>query len=488
MKNVFSSFYTRLSALFLVLLLVMGAIYVALSVRSSIAFVKDSDQRMNANLAHSIAAEMTPFVQDSIHHDDMGHLLHYLMVMNPYIEIYLLDSTGNIVAFFADNAKKVKRERVSLEPIITFIDRGPTESLEGDDPRDFNRQKPFSAAPISLGNDTRGYVYVILGGEQYDAASASIKKQFLTSTITRGLVVAIVFTALLGLFLFFFMTRRLRRVTAVVSGFKDGRYDDRLTDQSQDEFGRLAGAFNRMADTIVRNIDDLKQSDNLRRELVANVSHDLRTPLANIQGYLETVLIKRETLSDDEFRQYLQISLQNTRYLNHLVAELFELSKLNAIHAEPAKEPFSIAELTQDVIMKFKSGAETKGVTVDCQFDKSVPLVSADIGLIERALSNLLDNAIRYADSGTAVTIELIPYDNYVRIKVTDSGPGIAIEDVPNIFLPYYRGKHSGSPKTPGTGLGLAITKRILELHDSDIHVDSQLNRGTTFYFDLARA
>ncbi len=488
MKKIFSSFYARLSVLFLILLVIMGAIYVAISVRSSIAFVKEADQRMNANLARSIAVEMEPFVQDSIHTDQMGHLLHYLMVINPYIEIYLLDSTGNILAFFADNTKKVKRERVTLEPVLAYINSDHATSIEGDDPRDVNRHKPFSAAPIKLTDNAPGYVYVILGGEQYDHASAAIKEQFLTSTAAKGLVVALVFTGVLGLLLFFFMTRRLRRVTAVVTGFRDGQYEQRLKDHSQDEFGRLATAFNRMADTIVRNLDDLKQSDDLRRELVANVSHDLRTPLSNIQGYLETVLMKRETLSPDEFKHYLQISLQNTQYLNRLVAELFELSKLNAIHAEPAREPFSIAELTQDVILKFKSAAEAQGVEVDCHFDAALPLVSGDIGLIERALSNLIDNAIRYADKDARVTVELTPFDRYVRIKVSDSGPGIAQEDVPHIFLPYYRGKRTTTQRKPGTGLGLAITKRILELHNSDIHVDSALNQGTTFYFDLARA
>ncbi len=488
MKKLFSSFYTRLSALFLILLLLMGSIYIAISVSSSIAFVKQADQRMNANLAKSIALEMEPLVQDSIHTSDMGHLLHHLMVINPHIEIYLLDSTGNVMAFFADPVKKVKREKVSLGPIDEFIKGDRVVSVEGDDPRDFDRQKPFSAAPIKLTNNARGFVYVILGGEQYDLASASIKEQFLTSTIAKGLVIALVFTGVLGLILFFFMTRRLRRVTGVVTGFKNGDFSTRLNDPSQDDFGQLSLAFNQMADTIVQNIHDLKRSDDLRRELVANVSHDLRTPLASIQGYLETILMKKDQFSSEEVGRYVKISLKNARYLNQLVSELFELSKLNAVHAKPVREPFSIAELVQDVILKFKSSAEAKEVEIGCRYEPGIPLVTGDIGMIERALSNLLDNAIRYAPPKARVSVELIPSEHHVRIKVTDSGPGIADEDVPNIFLPYYRGKKRTSQETQGTGLGLAITKRIIELHDSDIYVASELNKGTTFYFDLARA
>lgn len=488
MKGLFSSFYIRLSAIFLVLLLVMGAIYVAISVRSSIAFVQDADQRMNANLAEAIALEINPFVKDTIQTAEIEHLLHYFMVINPHVEIYLLDSSGTILAYFADQAKKVKRTGVSLQPITEYIDSHHLASVTGDDPRNLDRQKPFSASPITLKNNRQGYVYVILGGEQYDLASGAIKEQFLSSTMAKGLIVALAFTAILGLVIFFLMTKRLRTVTDVVTGFKDGNYDQRLDGNSQDDFGRLAQAFNQMADTIVRNIEELKRSDNLRRELVANVSHDIRTPLSSIQGYLETIMMKRDSISADELQRYMKISLQNARYLNNLVGELFELSKLNAIHTEPVKEPFSIAELIQDVILKFRSSADAKDIEITCSDVQGIPLVSGNIGMIERALSNLLDNAIRYAAENARISIELTPSEQHVRIAVTDSGPGIADEDVPHIFLPYYRGKKTAKRKDHGTGLGLAITKRILELHESDIHVASELDKGTTFYFDLARA
>ena len=410
------------------------------------------------------------------------------MVINPHIEIYLLDSTGTILAYFADQAKKIKRDKVSLAPVHDFLNADRFASIVGDDPRNRDRQKPFSAASIRLKNNDPGYVYVILGGEQYDLASAGIKEQFLTSTIIKGLIIALVFTGILGLILFFLMTRRLRRVTDVVTGFGDGNLERRLDDNSQDDFGRLAGAFNRMADTIAANIEQLKHADDLRRELIANISHDLRTPLASIQGYLETILMKKDEISGAELQRYMEISLRNSRYLNQLVSELFELSKLNAIHARPDKEPFSITDLVQDIALKFKSTADAKNIEVKCNFKPGIPLVTADIGMIERALSNLLDNAIRYAPLNAQVAVELARGDYHVRIKISDTGPGIADEDLPHLFLPYYRGKKTRTKDDQGTGLGLAITKRILELHDSDIFVTSELDKGTTFYFDLARA
>lgn len=488
MKRLFTSFYFRLSALFLVLLLVMGAVYVTLSVESAIDFVHDADQRMNAGLARAIAVEIAPSVEEGINSEDIGHVLHYLMVINPHIEIYLLDSSGTVLAFFADPVKKVERESVSLEPIHQFLNAGEFASVQGDDPRNANRRKPFSAAPIELDGGRPGYIYVILGGEQYDLASAAIREQFLTTIISRGFVLSLLFTGILGLVLIFFMTKRLRRITTVVSDFKEGNLEQRLDDKSADEFGRLSVAFDQMADTIVRNLDDLKHSDDLRRELVANVSHDLRTPLATIQGYLETIQMKQNSLSPEEVGHYVEISLHNARYLDRLVSELFELSKLNAIKAGPVKEPFSLSELIQDVILKFRESAANKQIEIRSSLDQSLPLVSGDIGMIERVLSNLIDNAIQYVPSGAYIQIETIPSQRHVRVKITDSGPGIDAEDVPHIFLPYYRGKRKSQSESKGTGLGLAITKRILELHDSDIHVASEQDQGATFYFDLAVA
>lgn len=486
MNQLFSSFYTRLSVLFLVLLLIMGTIYIFLSVQSSISFVKEADQHMNFDLAKSISKEIEPFIQDSIQTSEIKHLMHYLMVINPYIEIYLLDSTGNIMAFFAEPAAKVKREQVSLGPIKQFISATSATSVMGDDPRNLNQQKPFSAAPVTLKDNTPGYIYVILGGEQYDNASEEIREQFLVSTVVKGLLVAILFTALLGLLLFFLMTKRLRKVTNVVTGFKEGNLEQRLDEASSDDFGQLSRAFNQMADTIVGNIDKLKRTDDLRRELVANVSHDLRTPLTAIQGYLETILMKQDTLSPEERAKYLEISLQNSKYLNRLVAQLFELSKLEAHQIQPVKETFSLPELIQDVVLKFKPTADQKTIEINYGQHNNVPPVSGDIGMIERVLSNLIDNAIRYLPNEGSIYIASIPKHQKVEVQISDTGPGIASDDIPHIFSRYYRGTRSASGEKQGTGLGLAISKRIIELHDSDIRVESEPNKGTTFSFELA--
>lgn len=486
MSKIFSSFYARLSILFLLLLLVLGTIHILISIQSSINYVEEADQRLNTDLAGSIALEFDPFLKDSLNMAGIEHMMHYLMVMNPHIEIYLLDSTGHILAFFAEPAKKVRRERVSLGPIHGFIESDIKTPVQGDDPRNADRQKPFSAAPIKLSDGSDGFIYVILGGEQYDYATASIREDFLTSTALKGLGVSLLFTAIIGLVLIFFMTRRLRAVTEVVTEFKDGNYDRRLPEKSNDDFGQLSRAFNRMADTIVGNMDQLKKTDDLRRELIANVSHDLRSPLASIQGYLETIKIKRRDLSPEELEKYIDISLGNARDLNRMVAELFELSKLDARQIEPHMESFSVSELVQDVVMKFKPTADQKQIVINAQLGEPLPQVRGDIGMIERVLSNLMENAIKYSPERSDIEIIPVRANGSIRVAISDHGSGIAEEDLPRIFSRYFRGTRTGAKSRPGTGLGLAISKKIMELHDSDIVVESKPNSGSTFSFDLS--
>jgi len=484
LKTLLHSFYGKLSLTFLVLLLGMGVVQILISVQSSIDFVKEADQRMNQSLAKNLAVDFEPFLGDTMNMPEIEHMMHYLMVINPHIEIYLLDREGQVLAFFAEPSLKVVRESVNLGPVREFISQEGDLAVMGDDPRRLDRQKLFSAAPIKLGPEKDGYIYVILGGEQFDYATASLWDSFLISTAAKGLLIAVICTAVIGLVLFFFMTRRLRTMSAAVKRFEQGEFDHRLEVDSPDEFGRLASTFNKMAGTIESNIDELKRTDDLRRELVANVSHDLRSPLGSVKAHLETIQMKFDSLSGEEKKSYIDISLSNIDRLSRLVHELFELSKLDASQVEPQMEPMAISELVQDVAMKFQPQAERKGLKCVTVLPEGLPLVKADVGMIERVLSNLIENAIHHTEPGGEIRIEPNRLESSVRVSVSDTGSGIAEKDVPHIFDRFYHGPRVGK-KSTGTGLGLAIAKKIVELHGGDIRVDTELKRGTAFSFDL---
>lgn len=488
MKSFLYSFYGKLSAVLLLLLLVMGIAQLYITYQSSMQFVRAADQKLNMDLAKNMAVELEPALEDTMSVEDIKSSIHYMMVFNPRIEIYVLDERGGILAYFSDPPQEVQKDSVDLGPIHTFLDSDTNDLILGEDPRNPDQNKPFSAARLDIGPSGSGYVYIILGSERFDSALSMMQNSYIVQTSIKLLGIILGLTAVAGLILFGLLTRRLRSMTDTVEDFEDGKMEIRLEDTSKDEIGQLARSFNRMADTIQSNVEELQKTDKLRRNLIANVSHDLRSPLASMQGYLETILIKDTNLSKEERNRYLETIRKNTEMLRTMVDELFELSKLDARQVEPELESFSIAELAQDVLLKLKPRADEKGVALDINLRQSLPQVVADIGLIERVLTNLIENAIHYTEESGRVSLRLKENSSTVRIAIEDDGCGISEEDLPHIFDRFYRGDKSRSLSTGSTGLGLAIAKKILELHGREISVESEAGEGTTFVFSLPKA
>ncbi len=487
MIKFFKTFYGKLSAIFLLLLVTVGAVQIYLTFNASIRYLNEVDQKLNLHLAQNFATELRPLVKDSLSVPAIGQTIHYMMVMNPKIEIYLANHQGKILAFFADPPQKVKTTHINLKPVHQFIEEQKKPLLLGEDPRHPGTMKPFSAAPLKIGSNDNGYVYIILNSERYDTALNMLRNSYIMRTSLKILLIVILVTGIIGLILFAFMTRRLRKVSQAVKAFDNGELDRRVVLHSSDEIGELANSFNSMANTIVSSLDKLKQNDKLRRELVANISHDLRSPLASIQGYLETIMLKEKHLSDEERRQYLETIFRNTQQLGTLIADLFELSKLDARQIEPHPEPFSIAELAQDVVMKLQPAAKKKQIDMRVNPQGAIPMVYGDIALIERAMTNLIDNAIRYTPVQGNVTVHVSEANAGAEVTVEDNGPGVASEELPLLFERFYRMEKSRNRNDGGSGLGLAIAKKVLDIQNIPISADSVLGQGTRFHFRISK-
>jgi two-component system OmpR family sensor kinase len=240
-----------------------------------------------------------------------------------------------------------------------------------------------------------------------------------------------------------------------------------------------------MAERIDRQIEELRKADASRRDLIANVSHDLRTPLATLQGYIETLLLKENRLTDTERRDYLETAIKHCERLSKLVHKLLELAKLDSYELSAVREPFNLSELAQDVAQKFQLTAREKKINISIKVEEEIPFVNADIGLIERVLENLIENAIRYTPEGGSICIALTPKNEEIAVQISDTGCGIPKDELPHIFNRFYQLDRSRKGEVGHSGLGLSITKRILELHDRTIEVTSSLNSGTTFTFQL---
>lgn len=220
--------------------------------------------------------------------------------------------------------------------------------------------------------------------------------------------------------------------------------------------------------------------DKSKKEMVANITHDLRTPIAVIQGYTETVLMKMDTLQNKEKENFLNIILENSDRLSILITQMFEYSKLDSQQIKLQKEPFSIKEMLENIIEEYQVLAARKAIqlSIVCPSEKSI--VYADVLLIQRVIQNLLDNALTYTPKGGNVSIAISNQQDKVRVEVIDSGPGI---DKPQQALIFDR--YQKNTTSRGIGLGLNIVKKILELHHSAIQVNSKLGQGTKFVFSL---
>lgn len=486
MKRIFSSLYWRISAAFLLLLLLVGFAYVMITANSAERYFQDKHQRLNAEIAKQVVKEIGPFINGEVSEERVHQIMVYMMAINPAIEVYLLDPTGRILSYVAPY-KKVKLEQVNLAPILTFIDSTTTISscILGDDPRNPGITKVFSAAPVQENGIIVGYVYIVLASEEYDSVTQSLLGSYLTSLSSKSILFTLGASMIIALLVIWLVTRNLRSIIETVRRFQQGDFQARIPIRSQDELSELARTFNEMADTIVADNEKRENLDQLRRELVANVSHDLRTPLSVVHGYIETLLIKEDTLSDTDRRAYMQIILNSIGKLEKLVSELFELSRLESDQIQPQKEPFAMTELIQDIIHKYELLAREKGVILEPQLSKDLSIVEADVALIERVLQNLIDNAIKFTPKGGTITVSIDKKEDQIEVKVADTGPGIPETDLPYVFDRYHKGGKQSQTNPTGSGLGLAIVKKILEIHDSHVRLQSLPGEGAVFSFQL---
>jgi signal transduction histidine kinase len=315
-----------------------------------------------------------------------------------------------------------------------------------------------------------------------------VKGSYMLRLAIGRTLTALVAALVLGWILFYGLTGRLRRLADGMDGFRErGLVPDSLRGGGErgggDELDRLRTSFVALADRVTAQIDELMRADVQRRELVAGISHDLRTPLTILRGYLETLQVKEGMLDAEDRRRSLEAALRQAENVSELVTQLFELATLDGSTLEVHREDFSIAELVQDVAQKFSLRAEQKGVVLETDHGVGLPFVVGDLRLVERVLDNLLDNAVRHTPSGGTVTISCRNGGSRVQVEVADNGEGIAEREQARIFEPFYHSRADGGGGS--VGLGLAIVRRILELHGSTVEVESERGHGARFRFRL---
>jgi signal transduction histidine kinase len=481
--------YAKLALALFILFCLVGGVFLIAALYSAHMYQQEVAQRLNYDLAGHIVHEHILLQDGKVNQNGLEALFHDLMIINPSLEFYLLAADGKVLSYSAAPGKVV-RDHVSLGPVLNILEGNPNLPVLGDDPRNHDRQKAFSVAPIISNGEQQGYIYAILGSEQVDHITELLEHRFIMRWSALAVGAALIFALVAGLLVFAFLTRRLRRLRSNMEAFRRQNFSAPVPGQvrrgeASDEIDRLDISFSEMARHIHAQVERLRETDSLRRELVANVSHDLRTPLASLQGYLETLALKDKELSSEERQAYLETACRHADRLTRLVFELFELAKLDAKELKPNREPFPLAELVQDVTQKFNLRAEQQGIRIVVDAMPDVPFAEADIGMIERVLDNLIDNALQHTPQGGVIQITVADKGGQITVRVQDSGTGIPENELPHIFERFYRKASSGHDNGAGAGLGLAISQRIVELHGSSLSVSSVIDQGSEFAFSL---
>ena len=304
--------------------------------------------------------------------------------------------------------------------------------------------------------------------------------RFADST-NRSLLWAVAVAGVGGLLLVSLTSRRalgsVRALTTAARRMGAGDLSQRVRAKGRDEIGELAQTFNSMA-------DELERAERQRRNLVADVAHELRTPLSNVQGYVEAL---RDGVLEPDAKTLATIH-QQVLYLSELVEDLRLLAETEAGDISLHREPGSLAEALRTSVEGVRARAEAKGVAVGARLPASAPDVTFDRTRIAQVVGNLLDNAIRHTHPGGSVTVEMDVGAEFVTVSIRDNGEGIPAETLPFVFDRLYRVDPSRSRATGGAGLGLTIARKLVEAHGGTIRAESEPDRGTAVTFDLPLA
>ena len=322
--------------------------------------------------------------------------------------------------------------------------------------------------------------------------SAKYKNAMALEAPNDGLfIVLLVYAATLSLALAYLlassMTRVLGHIRSGAARIADGDLTTRIEVATRDELAELADDLNAMAarlDSAARHERQMEQS---RRELIAAVSHDLRTPLAAIRATIEAIL--DGVVTDEEtVTRYLRTMHQGTKELSSLIDDLFDLSRIDAGALTLAREPVALHDLISDTLGRMQPQAAARTIALDGYVQEGLPAVALDARHVGRVLTNLVDNALRHTPPHGCVEVSARREGDAVRVDVVDTGEGIAADDLPRLFDRFYRGEKSRSREHGGAGLGLAISKGIVEAHGGAIWAERVQPHGARFSFTLPLA
>ncbi len=418
--------------------------------------------------ASMIASEFSSAYQGK--RQDTGSTYPLLKAVAAYLkaEIWVVNRQGYIILDSSDSGR-AGRQIENFDPMLT----GNRHYSIGDYFGQFSEKVLSASAPVTGNYNTYGYVVVHMPMSQILKDSYSALNVFYISALVifaLSLIILLVFTKTVYF--------PLMKITEGAKEYAQGNLEYEIQVDTQDEMGYLAAALNYMS-------SELNQMEEYQRTFLANVSHDFRSPLTSIKGYLEAII--DGTIPSEMQEKYLQRVITETERLNKLTQGILTLNSLES-RGYLNRSNFDINRAVKDTAASFEGICMERDIIFELTFSDSIQMVCADLGRIQQVLYNLIDNAVKFSSNGSTIFIQSYPRYEKIYVSVKDTGAGIPKDSIKKIWERFYKSDPSRGKDKKGTGLGLSIVKEIIQAHGETIDVISTEGVGTEFIFTLPRA
>lgn len=484
------SLYSRLVLLVVSLFVCIGGLFIYLLQHQYTVNQDLANQRLHEHLAPRIASDQNLWPGELVDKRLVKDAFHMMMVLGPAIELYVVDLDGRLQAYDA-LPEDLQHMTIDVQPLEQFLATvhsasngvGLTNPIYGTDPRS-DKRKVFSASRLYDNQADplthKGYLYVIIGGQTYDKVWRKIQSNQGVRQLTTLAAVSVLALLIVAIFIVKFITAPIAILNQKMLTYQASQH---LPEQPLPSYGsrdvkRLNQSFVSMATKIGQQLNKLELHNQQRKDMLIQISHDLRTPIAAQQAYLETLHWQQAELSSQQQRHFALSAYENAKVLERRVEEILQLARLENELEQLSLASVSVENLLTRVVQSVQPIADKKAIQL--LLKPCAATIQADQTKLERVLINLVENALEHSD-GAGVALQTKVKEGRVYFAVQDSGTGINADDIALIFQPYYRQQ----AKTKHLGLGLAICHKLVALHGGELKVKSISQRGTRFYFDL---
>jgi len=478
MKTRKLTIFRRFAAVIVSLITILGLLFITITYLATTNYHQASTQLLNKDIAKHLAAFTTAFTPSGINKKIADSVFKNAMVLNPSAEVYFLDNNGKVIYYHALD-QEIKQWTIDLKPLKKYIAADGTQYTKAINPKHPEQQQIFSAAAIGSKQNPQGFIYVVLGSNKSENITELLWGSHILKLAIQTFIVIILLSFLVSFLYIQRMRKNFQQMISVLERFEGGDYSARFDRNVQNELEPVTAAFNKMADLLAKTISKLTKAEQDRKNFIATISHDLRTPMSIARGYTETLLLNREKgdISAEDQEYYSRLIYSKMLQIENMVRQLFELSRMEAVEFEPHIEPFVLSEIVQEAINGSQLVAAENNVDLQCTQCLYHVWVNADISMMERVVQNLVDNALKNTLPGGQIQAAISVERDWVIFSIDNTAPPL-----PQDLLQWINLNTEGDAllerRPQKSGLGLVIVQKILHLHHTLLKASRQGHRN----------